>query len=375
MFSLARFRAVLVKEFIQMRRDRLTFGMMIGLPVIQLLLFGYAINSDPRHLPTLLQAQDNGPIVRSIVASLEQSTYFDFQGLVAGEVEGDAALRQGTASFIIVLPPGFERDAVRGRNPAILIAADASDPTAVAGAAAAVSGVLDAAMRANFTGPLAALAARPPAFTAIIHRHYNPEGRTATNIVPGLLAVILSMTMIMITAIAIVREREVGTMEMLIAMPVRPFEVMLGKICPYIFVGYVQTAIFLLAARSLFDVPFEGDPLAFFLGFNLFIVVNLALGFLISTLARNQMQAMQASFFTILPTILLSGFMFPFAGMPGWAQVIGTAVPATHFLRLVRKVMLKGARVADVTADYRALAIILAVVTVLAVRRYRQTLD
>jgi ABC-2 type transport system permease protein len=222
---------------------------------------------------------------------------------------------------------------------------------------------------------LQALAPAAPAFSTIVHRHYNPEGRTSTNIVPGLLAIILSMTMVMITAVAIVRESEQGTMEMLIAMPLRPFEVMLGKIMPYVLVGYVQTIIFVAAARILFDVPFDGAPAAFFIGFNLYILVNLALGFLISTQARNQMQAMQLSFFTILPSILLSGFMFPFAGMPAWAQWLGTAVPATHFLRLVRKVMLKGAGITDVVADFQALGIILLLITLLAVRRYRQTLD
>lgn len=375
MFAPGRFLAMLAKEFIQMRRDRVTFGMMIGLPIVQLLLFGYAINNDPRHLPALLEARDNGPIVRSVVASLEQSTFFDFKGLSASEAESEAALRQGTASFVIVLPADFERDILRGSAPAILVAADASDPSAVSGAASALSGAMESAMRANFTGPLQALAPAAPAFSTIVHRHYNPEGRTSTNIVPGLLAIILSMTMVMITAVAIVRESEQGTMEMLIAMPLRPFEVMLGKIMPYVLVGYVQTIIFVSAARILFDVPFEGAPAAFFIGFNLYILVNLALGFLISTQARNQMQAMQLSFFTILPSILLSGFMFPFAGMPAWAQWLGTAVPATHFLRLVRKVMLKGAGIADVVADFQALGIILLLITLLAVRRYRQTLD
>jgi ABC-2 type transport system permease protein len=208
-----------------------------------------------------------------------------------------------------------------------------------------------------------------------VHREYNPEGKTSTNIVPGLLAIILSMTMTMITAVAIVKESERGTMEMLIATPVRPVEVMLGKILPYVFVGYVQTVVFLVAARLLFGVPFEGSALAFFLGLNLFILVYLALGFLISTAARNQMQAMQLSVFTILPSILLSGFMFPFAGMPQWAQWLGSGVPATHFLRIVRKVMLKGGGLGDIGGEMGALGIILAVIAVVAMLRYRQTLD
>ena len=373
-FSLKRFGAVLYKEFIQMRRDRITFGMMIGLPLVQLFLFGFAINADPRNLPTLVELGDNGPLTRAVIAGMEQSGYFDFRGTVAGSAEGEEALRRGEANFVVVIPQNFERDVVRGRSPQILIAADASDPSAVGGAASALSGIVTVAVRETLTGPLATSAGAAP-FGVIVHREYNPEGKTSTNIVPGLLAIILSMTMVMITAVAIVKERERGTMEMLIATPVRPFEVMLGKILPYVFVGYVQTLVFILASRAVFNVPFDGSWLAFFIGFNLYIVVNLALGFLISTAAKNQMQAMQLSFFTILPSILLSGFMFPFAGMPGWAQTIGQAVPATHFLRVIRAVMLKGGDVADVAVECGALVLILIVISAAAMHRYRQTLD
>jgi len=373
-FSLRRFGAVLYKEFIQMRRDRITFGMMIGLPLIQLFLFGFAINADPRHLPTLVEMGDDGPLSRAVISGMQQSGYFDFRGQVAGTAAGEEALRRGEANFVVVIPQNFERDVVRGRAPQLLIAADASDPSAVGGAAAALSGIVNVAIRETLTGPLAISPGAPP-FGVTVHREYNPEGKTSTNIVPGLLAIILSMTMVMITAVAIVKETERGTMEMLIATPVRPFEVMLGKILPYVFVGYVQTLVFILSARAVFNVPFEGSWGAFFIGFNLFIVVNLALGFLISTAARNQMQAMQLSFFTILPSILLSGFVFPFAGMPGWAQFIGQAVPATHFLRVIRAVMLKGGDVSDVAAECWALVAILVVISAAAMHRYRQTLD
>lgn len=373
-FSLRRFGAVLYKEFIQMRRDRITFGMMIGLPIIQLLLFGFAINADPRNLPTLVEMGDNGPLSRAVIAGMQNSSYFAFKGAVSGVGQGEEALRRGEANFVVVIPEDFERDVVRGNKPEILVAADASDPSATGGAVAALSGIVNVAIAETLTGPLAQQAGSAP-FSMVVHREYNPEGRTSTNIVPGLLAIILSMTMVMITAVAIVKESERGTMEMLIATPVKPLEVMLGKILPYVFVGYVQTAVFLLAASLVFGVPFEGSVWAFFLGFNLFIVVNLALGFLISTAAKSQMQAMQLSFFTILPSILLSGFMFPFAGMPGWAQFIGQAVPATHFLRVVRKVMLKGGEVADVTGELAALAVILVVISGIAMLRYRQTLD
>lgn len=374
-FSLARFHAVLFKEFIQMRRDRITFAMMIGVPIMQLLLFGYAINSDPRHLPTLVEMADEGPASRAILMGMQTSGYFEFEGVVTSAEEGDRALRDGTASFVVVIPPDFERDVVRGHSPQILLAADASDPAAAGGAVAAINGIVTTAISETLSGALTYAASSPPPFSVVVHRQFNPEGQTSTNIVPGLLAIILSMTMVMITAVAIVRETERGTMETLISTPVRPGEVMLGKIFPYVFVGYVQTGVFLAAARILFDVPFLGSPLAFFVGFNLYIIVNLALGFLISTIARSQMQAMQISFFTLLPTILLSGFMFPFAGMPGWAQAIGSAIPATHFLRLVRKVMLKGAEMADIATDLWRIGIIMAVIVLIALRRYRQTLD
>jgi len=374
-FSLARFRAVLVKEFIQMRRDRITFAMMIGVPIMQLLLFGYAISSDPRHLPTLVEMADDGPASRAILMGMQTSGYFEVEGIVTSAEEGDRALRDGTASFVVVIPPDFERDVVRGHSPQILLAADASDPAAAGGAVAAINGIVTTAISETLSGALTYAASSPPPFSVVVHRQFNPEGQTSTNIVPGLLAIILSMTMVMITAVAIVRETERGTMETLISTPVRPGEVMLGKIFPYVFVGFVQTGVFLAAARILFDVPFLGSPLAFFVGFNLYIIVNLALGFLISTIARSQMQAMQISFFTLLPTILLSGFMFPFAGMPGWAQAIGSAIPATHFLRLVRKVMLKGAEMADIATDLWRIGIIMAVIVLIALRRYRQTLD
>lgn len=373
--SLARFGAVLVKEFVQMRRDRMTFAMMIMIPIVQLFLFGFAINSDPHNLPTLVEMADESPTARAVLAGMETSDYFDFIGVVTGQEDGDRALRDGSANFVLVIPPGFERDVIRGLSPDILIAADASDPTAVGSAVSALGGIVEVAIKQTLEGPLAFVAGRPPPFSVSVHRQFNPEAETSINIVPGLLAIILAMTMVMITAVAIVREVERGTMETLLATPVRPFEVMVGKVLPYVLVGYVQTIVFLAGAGLVFGVPFIGSPLAFFVGFNIYIVVNLALGFLISTVVKTQMQAMQASFFLILPTILLSGFMFPFAGMPGWAQAIGAAMPATHFLRLVRKVMLKGADLADIAVDLRAMAIIGTVIVVVSMLRYRQTLD
>lgn len=358
-----------------MRRDKVTFVMMIGVPIMQLLIFGYAINSDPRNLPTLVEMADEGPVTRAIIMGMQTSTYFDFQGIVTSGEQGDAALRDGSANFVVVIPPDFERDILRGRSPEILLSADGSDPTAVGGGTAAMSSIIDRAVAQTLTGPLSYAGVATQPIRVVVHRQYNPEGNTSINIVPGLLGIILSLTMVMITAVAIVRETEKGTMETLIATPVRPMEVMLGKILPYVLVGYVQTAVFLIVSSVLFSVPFLGSEFAFFIGFNLYIVVNLALGFLISTIARSQMQAMQISFFTLLPTILLSGFMFPFAAMPGWAQGIGSAIPATHFLRLVRKVMLKGADLADILGDLANISAIMLVIVAVALKRYRQTLD
>jgi len=374
-FSLNRFRAVLAKEFIQMRRDRVTFAMMIALPIVQLVLFGYAINTDPRHLPTLVQMGDHGEFSRSFLAALENSTYFDFRGPVASSEAADHAIVTGKATFVVTTPAGFERALTRGERPSVLLSADASDPTATGGAVGALARLVESASAQLVHGPLAGLAGRPDPFEVVVHRRFNPAGVTALNIVPGLLAIILSMTMVMMTAVAIVREAERGTIETLISTPARPTEVMMGKILPYVLVGYVQTTVFLAMARLLFEVPFEGGPIAFLVGLNLFIVVNLALGFLFSTAARNQMQAMQMSFFFILPSILLSGFMFPFNGMPAWAQTLGLAIPATHFIAVMRKVMLKGAEFADIVPDLTALLAIMATVMTLAILKYRQTLD
>lgn len=374
-FSLSRFLAVLMKEFIQMLRDRTTFAMMVGIPVMQLLLFGYAINTDPHHLPTRAEINDDSPLARAVIAGMETSEYFHFLGPISGEDAAERALSSGEANFVVVIPPHFERDVIRGLHPEILIAADASDPTAVGSAVGALSGIVERAIAQTLTGPLATEPPTPAPFSVVVHRKYNPEQRTSLNIVPGLLAIILALTMTAITSVAIVREMERGTMETLISTPARPLEVMAGKILPYVLVGYIETALFLTAASVLFEVPFTGEPAAFFLGFNIYIIANLAMGFLVSTVARTQMQAMQISFFTILPTILLSGFIFPFAGMPGWAQAIGTALPATHFLRIVRKVMLKYGTMAEIRHDLLALSVITGVIVLLSLLRYRRTLD
>lgn len=374
-FSPTRLLAMVVKEFIQMKRDRLTFAMMVGIPIIQLTLFGYAINSDPKHLPTAVLSHDNGPFARAIVAGLQTSAYFQVTVQAASGAELDALLDRGEVQFAVEIPAGFGRDLMRGERPPLLLMADATDPAATGNAVGAVQRIVDTALAAALDGPLASLAPQPPPVEVRVQRRYNPEGLTSHNIVPGLVGTILTMTMIIMTALAVTRERERGTMENLLAMPVRPTEVMLGKLAPFILVGTVQVVVIVGAARLLFHVPMVGNPLVLIAGLILFITANLAVGFLFSTLARNQLQAMQMSFFFFLPSILMSGFMFPFRGMPDWAQVAGEALPLTHFLRVVRGVMLKGSGLPEVWPDLWPLLAFLLAVSVLAVKRYRQTLD
>ncbi len=374
-FSVHRLWAIVLKEFVQMRRDRVTFGMMVGIPLMQLLLFGFAINSDPRHLPTALRLGDQGPYTREFVAALRQSEYFAVTREAATEAEAAQLLQRGEVQFVINVPEDFTRRLLRGERPAILLEADASDPAATGPAIAAARALVDSVFDRDLNGPLSRLRARPGPVDFRIHAHYNPENITQYNVVPGLMGVVLTMTMVVITALAITRERERGTMENLLATPVRPFEVMVGKILPYIAVGYVQVTLILFAARWIFHVPLVGSlGLVYAVAF-LFIAANLAVGITFSTLARNQLQAVQMAFFFFLPSILLSGFMFPFRGMPEWAQWIGSGLPLTHFLRIVRGILLKGSGPADIAPELWPLLLFLAVAMVIGVKRYRQTLD
>ena len=372
---LRRLGAMIMKEVLQLRRDRLTFAMMFGMPIMQLLLFGYAIDTDPHRLPTAVIAADQSQITRTVLSALANTGYMSFTHRPTSEEEANALLQRGEVQFVVTIPSDFTRRLVRGERAQILIDADATDPLAAANPLAAAGPAINQALARDFIGPLAGLRNKADAVELVVQRRYNPEGKSRLNIVPGLLAVILTMTMVMMTALAVTRERERGTMENLLAMPVRPIEVMIGKIAPYIVIGSVQVVVILLVSRLLFDVVIEGSPALLGLGTALFITVNLAIGFTISTLTQNQLQAMQASFFMMLPSILLSGFMFPFRGMPVWAQWIGEALPATHFMRIVRGVMLKGADVGDVSAPLIALIAMLLLVSTLAISRYKVTLD
>lgn len=374
-FSPARTWAVFLKEFQQMLRDRLTFAMAAGIPVLQLVLFGYAINTDPKGLPTAVVAADAGPQARSLVAALQNSGYFKVVHQGTSPTEADALMADGEVQFVVEIPHDFSRSVVRGEQPAVLVAVDATDPSASGNAIAALGQMGTQALAHDLIGPLHTLQKGAPPFELRIHRRYNPEGLSRYNIVPGLIGTILTMTMVMLTSLAMTRERERGTMENLLATPVRPFEVMVGKILPYVVIGYVQLGVIIGAALLLFEVPMVGSFALLMAMIGVFIVANLAVGFTFSTVARNQLQAVQMTFFFFLPSMLLSGFMFPFRGMPEWAQMIGEVLPLTHFLRIVRGIMLKGAEAPQLWGELWPMLAFTAVAGVIALGRYRQTLD
>ena len=374
-FSLARLLTVVRKEFIQLRRDRLTFAMMVGIPLLQLVLFGYAINGDPKHLPAIVVAHEQSPMSRSIAAALANTGYFDLLPGIYGNAEAERMLAEGSVQFVITIPSDFTTRLIRGERPQLLLDADATDPSATTNAISALQQISGTLLRHDLEGPLATRATSPAPYDIVVQRRYNPDGLTAWNVVPGLMGVILTMTMILMTGFALTREVERGTMENLLATPVRPIEVMIGKILPFILIGAVQVAIILLAAELLFGVPFVGSLALLLTGVMIFIAANLIVGMTISSIARSQLQAMQMTFFFFLPSILLSGFMFPFRGMPGWAQFIGEALPLTHFIRLARGVMLKGNDFILVWPHLWPLLLFIAVVLAIGLKRYRRTLD
>ena len=370
-----RLLAMIAKEFIQLRRDRLTFAMMLGIPLIQLVLFGYAINGDPKHLPTVIVAHEQTAFTRAIVQSIENSGYFQLVATDLSDAEADRWLEEGDAQFAVVIPAGFAKQLQRGERPQLLVAADATDPSATANAIGALQQLSQQWLQHELTGTLSYLNGKAQPYELVIQRRFNPEGLTQYNIVPGLMGVILTMTMIMMTALAVTREVERGTMENLLATPVRPLEVMLGKILPYVLIGFVQVGVILIAAKLLFEVPFVGPAGWLFLGILVFIAANLSVGITISSVARNQTQAMQMTFFFFLPSMLLSGFMFPFRGMPEWAQRIGELLPLTHFIRLIRGIMLKGNSVIEMWPHLWPLLLFLCTMLFVGVLRFRKTLD
>jgi ABC-2 type transport system permease protein len=374
-FSWSRWSGIVVKEFIQLRRDRLTFAMIVGIPVIQLLLFGFAINSDPKNLPTAVLSQDNSAQARTLVSALQASGYFRVVAHLESEAQAEQALASGRAQFVVTIPANFARDLVRGARPVLLVEADATDPAATGNAIGALPQIAANALRHDLRGALDPLLPEDSPVDIRVHRLYNPEGVSAYNIVPGLLGVILTMTMVLMTGLAMTRERERGTFENLLSTPALPLEVMTGKLVPYVVIGLVQVTLVLLAARYIFDVPMHGNLALLYVAVLLFIAANLTLGITFSSIARNQLQAMQMTFFFFLPSILLSGFMFPFRGMPQWAQVIGNLLPLTHFLILVRGILLKGSSVLELWHAVWPLAAFMLVVMAVGLKSYRRTLD
>jgi len=374
-FSLARIWAILLKEFLQLRRDRITLGMIIGIPLMQLFLFGFAINFNPKALPTAISIDDPGVFARSVVAALRNSSYFDVIAETNSPQAARLLLQEGKVLFVVEIPANFTRDIVRGAQPDLLIEADATDPAAGGYAIGAFGGLAATALRDDLKGPLASRAQGPPPFNTVTHLLYNPESNTQYSIVPGLLAVVLTMTMVLMTCLAITRERERGTYENLLAMPATPLEIMIGKITPNIFIGAIQSAIILLMAKYVFHVPMIGSLTLLSLALAVYITANLTVGYSFSTLAQNQLQAMQMTMFFLLPAILLSGFAFPFAGMPLWAQYIGEVLPATHFLRIVRGILLKGNTMTEIWPDLWPLFLFTLVSGGLALARFRRTLD
>jgi ABC-2 type transport system permease protein len=363
--------AMLIKEFIQLKRDRVSFAMIIMVPLVQLLLFGYAINTNPRHLPTAVLLQESSDVGRTIIKALENTKYFDVIHVVHNETEFDRLLKSGTVLFAVEIPVNFERALRRGDRPALLVAADATDPVAAGSAVAALGTLAQTALRYDRAIPDGG---NPP-FDIRIHNRYNPAANTSLNIVPGLVGTILSMTMLLFTALSVTREIERGTMESLLSMPIRPIEIMLGKLIPYIMIGFVQAAMIIGLGIGLFGIPLLGSLLLLAALSMLFITATLSIGYTFSTLAENQLQAVQMSLMFFLPNILLSGFLFPFAGMPVWAQWLGETLPLTHYLRIVRAIMLKGATLSELSFDTGALAGLMLVAMTIAITRFRRTLD
>jgi len=363
--------AMLIKEFIQLRRDRVSFAMIVMIPLMQLVLFGYAINTTPRNLPTAVLLQEHSDLGRSVLKALQNTRYFKVTHQVEDEAEFDRLIASGTVLFGVEIPRGFERAIRRGERPALLVAADATDPVASGSALGALGQLVRTALQNDRGLPDAGR----PLFEFRTHARYNPAAATALNIVPGLVGTILTMTMLIFTALSVTREIERGTMEALLAMPITPLEIMLGKIIPYIVVGFIQAALIIGTGVTLFHVPILGSLYLLAWLSTLFIAANLSIGYTFSTVAQNQLQAVQMSMMFFLPNILLSGFMFPFAGMPVWAQWIGEALPLTHYIRIVRAIMLKGATIEDLRYDAIALFVLMLIAMTIAVLRFRRTLD
>lgn len=373
--AINRLLAVMIKEFIQMMRDRTTISMIIGIPLMQLILFGYAINTNPRNLPTAVVNPDNTAFSRRILTSMENSTYFRFISDSEDSQVASWLLKTGKVQFVVSFPPNFTRDVIKGLHPPLLLETDATDPAATSRAISVFTELANTALNEDLNGPLESLKPKLPPYQPQVHAIYNPLAITAYNIVPGLLGVVLTMTMVIVTALVITRENEHGTMETLLSTPLKPMEVMAGKLIPFVIVGFTQVVLILVMAKLLFSVPSQGSILLLLLLSIPFIAANLSVGLTFSTLASNQLQAVQSAMFFFLPSILLSGFMFPFRGMPEWAQWVGSALPLTHYLIIVRGILLKGNGFFEVWQEIIPIFLFTIVVLFIGFKRYRKTLD
>ncbi len=376
-FSWARSSAVMRKELIQLRRDRLTLAMLVMIPIIQLILFGYAINSNPKNLPVTVVLQDYSPFTRSFLQSMKNSAYFKVVRVAKNRIEAETDLKQNRSQFIVTIPEYFTRRVIRGERPSILVEADATDPVAVGRPLSALQGIIADSLSPLVKGPLDYLKPKSDAFKVIQHVRYNPEAITQYNTIPGLVGLILTMTLVLMTSMAITRERERGNIERLLVTPLSPLEVMIGKISPYIVIGYMQAFMIVIISSLLFETPIDSAYELGLLAVGLlpFMAANLSVGLMFSSLAENQLQAMQMTFFFFLPSVLISGFMFPFKGMPVWAQWIGEILPLTHFNRIIRGILLKGYNFVDLLPEFAPILIFLFVAILLGISRYRQTLD
>lgn len=374
-FSWARLWAMMVKEFIQMKRDRATFAMIIGIPIMELIIFGYAINTNPTHLSTVVITSDYSAFTRNFLNGMKSSSYFDIIDTVNDENLADYYLKTGKAQFVINIPPDFSRSLIRGEHPSLLLQADATDPVTIGNAVNAIRVLAQTTLDRQLSGPLSQQIPKQNVIDVRVHSAYNPTANTQHNIVPGLIGIILTMTLVMITAIAITRERERGTMENLLATPIQPLEIIIGKILPFIIVGYIQLSLILVLSHLLFAVPIQGNVLLLLVATLPFIVANLSVGLTLSAIAKNQLQAGQMGMFFFLPSILLSGFAFPFYGMPAWAQWIGECLPMTHYLRIDRGILLKGNGLMEIWPDLWPILLFMTIAISIAVKRFRRTLD
>ncbi len=372
-FSWRRLYALMRKETIQVARDRITLRFIIVLPIMQLFLFGFAINTNPKNLPTGLLAAQPSKYERTIVAAMKNTGYYKIQ-ILRSEAEAERDLRDGSLLFVVQMPPNFDRAVDRGETPSILVDADATDPTAVGNATGALQGVIPALTR-DLPANRRAQLKQNPAFQFVVHARYNPEQLTAFNVVPGLICIVLTFSTLFATTLSITKERERGTMENLLSMPVRPIEIMIAKIVPYVVIGYIQVLLILICSTLMFGLPIRGSVLLLLAALGIFMAANLALGVTISTLSANQMQATQVAQMLIMPSFLLSGFMFPFRGMPDWAQFFGEIFPSTHAMRIVRGILLKGIGVSEIIPELWPMALFAALIIAVAVYFYKETLD